>query len=148
MDRPNSAGKIPWLPTLLLAWNIFDAALHIAVDMAEPLRIAGNIIGIIAAVIALVGYAKAISPRILGLAAIAIVALNTAHSAQHGFGPSMLVFVGASVFLLLRWAQVKSAQASAESDEAADGFALRVWVSLAIALGGVALVAIVGLPAN
>ena len=148
MERSNGVRQIPWLPTLLLAWNILDAAVHIAVDMVEPLRVAGNIVGIIAAVIALVGFANAVSPRILGLAAIAIVALNTAHSAEHGFGPPMLVFIGASVFLLLRWAQVKSAQAKTESDEPAYPFVLRWWLSLAIALGAAALVAIIGLPAN
>ncbi len=148
MERSKSVRKIPWLPILLLAWNILDAAVHIAGDRAEPLRIAGNIVAIAAAVIVLLGFAQAMSPRILSLSAIAILALNTAHSAEHGFGPPMLVFIGLSVFLLLRWAQVQSAQANAESDQAAGSFALRWWLSLAICLGGVALVAISGLPVN
>ena len=148
MEKSNGARRIPWLPMLLLAWNIIDAAVHIRGGMAEPLRIAGNIVAIIAAGMALVGCAKAISPRMLALAAIATVALNTAHAAQHGFGPPMLVFVGASVFLLLRWAQVKSGQARAENDDAGDLLALRWWVSLAIAVVGVALVAISGLSVN
>ena len=41
------AGRIP---AVLVGWNMFDALLHIAIDMAEPLRITGNIIAIFVAV--------------------------------------------------------------------------------------------------
>ena len=41
------AGRIP---AVLVGWNMFDALLHIAIDMAEPLRITGNIISVLVAV--------------------------------------------------------------------------------------------------
>ena len=92
---------------------MIDIAVHIRADMVEPLRIAGNILGPAAAVIVLLGVGKAYAPHILGLAAIGVVALNAAHVSARGFGTPMLVFVGVSVLLLLRLAQVSLRQANA-----------------------------------
>jgi hypothetical protein len=43
--------KIQWLPILLIAWNLFDIAVHIAVDMVEVLRVSGNVLAIAVAVL-------------------------------------------------------------------------------------------------
>ena len=44
----NKVVKAGRIPAVLVGWNIFDALLHVAIDMAEPLRITGNIIAICA----------------------------------------------------------------------------------------------------
>ena len=92
MKTENTGRHIQWLPTLIIVWNMIDLVLHVAVDMAEPLRISGNIVGIAAALIVLLGYAKSYAPHILGLAAVVVVVLNTVHSSEHGFAIPMLVF--------------------------------------------------------
>ena len=43
----NKVVKAGRIPAVLIGWNIFDALLHVAIDMAEPLRITGNIIAIL-----------------------------------------------------------------------------------------------------
>lgn len=80
MQTQNIDHKITWLPTLLIAWNLFDLVLHVAIDMAEPLRITGNIVAIAAALIVLLGYAKSNAPYTLGGAAVVVVAVNTVHA--------------------------------------------------------------------
>lgn len=124
--------------TLLIAWNLIDIAVHIAVNEVEPLRITGNIVGMAAALIVLVGGARAYAPYILGLAATIVVGLNTAESFRDGYMPPMLVFVGVSVFLLLRLAQVKPVEAAAVR------VSQRWWAALIVTLIGVALVIIGG----
>ena len=109
-----------------------------AVDRVEPLRVTGNIVGIAAALIVLVGVARAYAPYILGLAAAIVVGLNTAESFRDGYMPPMLVFVGVSVFLLLRLAQVKPVEAAAVR------VYQRWWVALAATLIGVAIVILGG----
>ena len=76
MKTENTDQKIQWLPILLIAWNIFDIVLHIAIDRVEPLRVTGNIVGIAAALIVLLGFAKLVAPYILGLAATVVVVFN------------------------------------------------------------------------
>ncbi|MEL6306820.1 MAG: hypothetical protein AAFQ52_01695 [Chloroflexota bacterium] len=61
MATQNTSRNIQWIPILLIVWNLLDIAVHIAVDMVEPLRITGNIVGLIAAVIVLMGLVKSIS---------------------------------------------------------------------------------------
>ena len=68
------AGRIP---AVLVGWNMFDALLHIAIDMAEPLRITGNIISVLVAVAILQGAHKKLSFTLLLIAFISTVALNT-----------------------------------------------------------------------
>ncbi len=116
MKTQNKEHKIQRLPSLLIAWHMFDIAVHVAVDMVEPLRITGNIVGIAAALIVLLGFAKTYAPYILGGAAIAVVAVNTVFASENGFAIPMLIFIGVSLFLLLRWAQVKLAEANSERE--------------------------------
>jgi hypothetical protein len=106
--------RFQWLPALFILWNIIDIAVHVALNMAEPLRITGNIVGIAAALVVWFGLAKPFAPHILGGAAIVVVVLNGIHSAGHGYFAAehayivpTLVFIGIALFLMLRWAQVK-----------------------------------------
>jgi hypothetical protein len=50
--------RFQWLPTLIILWNVIDIAVHVGLNMAEPWRIAGNIVGIVAALIVFFGMAK------------------------------------------------------------------------------------------
>lgn len=148
METQNVGRRIQWLPTLLIVWNILDIAIHIALNMVEPLRITGNIVGIAAALIVLFGLARAYAPYTLGGAAAVVVGVNMLESFQHGFLLPMLVFVGISVFLLLRWAQVKALAVNAEAEDSGSRFYLRLWVALPVTLVGVAIVAFIGQPAD
>ena len=122
-----------------------DIGLHVAVDMVEPLRITGNIVGIVATLIILLGIARSYALYILGFTGIAIVAVNTLFSSENGFAILMLVFIGVSLFLLLRWAQIKSAEANSEGENASGRFYHRWWVALPASLFGVAIVLLTGL---
>ena len=140
METQNTTRKIQWLPILLIIWNIIDIVVHIAVDMVEPIRIAGNIIGLAAAAIVLLGLVKSYQPILLGLVTIAIVVLNSVESALHGFLVPMLIFVGVSVLLLARMTQVAYAEASAGNTNEKRPLYLRWWISLPITLVGIAAV--------
>jgi hypothetical protein len=134
LNTQNSDRKIQWLPILLIGWSMFDLVLHVAIDMAEPLRIAGNIVGIAAALIVLLGNARAYAPQILAGAAAVVVVVNAIHASQHGFAIPMLVFIGVALFLLIRWAQLTLMEANPESEHADGRFYLRWWVALLITL--------------
>lgn len=144
MEAQNTTRKIQWLPILLIIWNILDIVVHIAVDMVEPLRISGNIVGLVAAAIVLLGLLKPYQPYLLGLAAIVVVILNTIESALHGYLVPMLIFVGVSVIILILMTQ--NAIANVESEGEKRPFYLRWLASIPITLVGIAIVALVGEP--
>lgn len=123
------------LSILAIALNVFDIVIHVRADLAEPLRITGNVVTIAAALVVMIGVANAVAPQILGGSAAAVFILNTFHSFQHGFGPPMLVFVGATLFMLLRLWQMQSSETE---------FYHRWWAALLISLVGVAIVAVAG----
>jgi hypothetical protein len=148
MKSENKKRKFQWLPTLIILWNIIDIVVHVAIGLAEPWRIAGNIVGIATALIVLFGLAKPYAPQILGGAAAMVVILNSIHSFEHGFAIPMLVFIGVALFLLLRWAQVKLAQANSESENADGRFYHRWWVAFLASLVGVAIVVLSGMSAD
>ena len=130
--------KIQWLPTLLIVWNLIDIVVHVSLNMAEPLRITGNIVGIAAALMVLLGIAKPYAPHILGGAAVVVVVVNALHAAAHGFGIPMLVFIGFTLFLLLRWTQVILAKGVDQN------FYYRWWMALVAALVGVGIITLSG----
>ena len=135
METENTNRKFQWLPILLIAWNLFDIFVHVRADMVEPLRVTGNVVGIVAGLIVLFGVAKAAAPQILGGSATAVFILNTFHSFQHGWGPAMLAFVGLTLFMLLRLWQMQSSGTEVYH---------RWWVALLISLVGVAILAVAG----
>jgi hypothetical protein len=134
--------KIQWLPTLLIVWNLIDIIVHVAIGMAEPLRIGGNIVGIVATLVVWFGLAKPYAPHILGGSAVVVVVLNAIHASQNGSAIPMLLFIGVAVFLLLRWAQVFLA---GDGDQR---FYHRWWAALAAAVIGAAIVFLVGMTAD
>jgi hypothetical protein len=144
MTNRNIVQRIQWLPTLIILWNIIDIMVHVALGMAEPLRIAGNIVGIVAALIVWFGLAKPYAPHILGGAAAVVVVLSVIHAAGHGYFIPTVVFIGVALFLLLRWAQVKALEANTESEDAVIRFYHRWWIALLAALVGVGIVTLSG----
>ena len=139
MNIENQKVKIQWLPTLLIVWNLIDIVVHVALNMAEPLRITGNIVGIVVAVIVMLRLAEPYAPYILGGAAVVVIVLNTIHSFMQGVVLPMLVFIGVAVFLLLRSAQVIQAK------DAEQRFYHRWWMALIAAVIGAAIVFLIGM---
>jgi hypothetical protein len=135
MKTGNASRKIQWLPILLISWSIFDIVLHVMLDMAEPLRIAGNVAALVAAVVVLLGLARAYAAHVLGLAAALVIGFNLWESVLHGFLWPSLIFIGVSLYLLVRLIQAELSKAhSAESNNAATPFYLRSWVAIPITL--------------
>lgn len=148
MDTPKRSGGLLWLPIALLAWNGFDVVAHVAVDLVEPLRIAGNVVAAAAALVVLLRVAGRYAPHLLSLAAALVLGLNAAESFLHGYLPPMLVFVGVTVLLLLLSARAAAARADARPKAQRPPWHLRWWASLAATLVGVAVVALVGQPTS
>jgi haloalkane dehalogenase len=136
--------KTQWLPILLIVWNLIDIAVHIAVDMVEVLRVSGNVLAIAAAVVVLTGVTKTWAHDVLVGSAIVVVILNSIFSAQNGFLAPVLVFVGVTVFLLIRWAQIKRLEKDAAAGEVNVRFYHRWWMALALTFGGILIVALAG----
>lgn len=141
MKTENKKQRFQWLPILIILWNIFDIAVHIAVDMVEPLRVSGNIVGIVAALIVWLRLTKPYTPHILGGAAIVVVVLNVIHSVAHGWIVPSFVFIGVSLILLLLWAQKLYRETNPEGK---NPVYLRWWTAIIATLVGIAIIALVG----
>ena len=135
------AGRIP---AVLIGWNMFDAILHIAIDMAEPLRIAGNTIAVLVAVAILLGAPKKLSFSLLLAAFISTVALNTVHVSENDFAIPMLIFVGLSLYLLLRWAQIFKIEDLKIRESKKQKYFHKRWFAVAFSIFGVLVVLAVG----
>ena len=135
------AGRIP---AVLVGWNMFDALLHIAIDMAEPLRITGNIIAVLVAVAILQGAPKKLSFTLLLIAFISTVALNTVHVSENDFAIPMLIFVGLSLYLLLRWAQIFKIEDLKIRESKKQKYFHKRWFAVAFSIFGVLVVLAVG----
>ena len=135
------AGRIP---AVLIGWNMFDAILHIAIDMAEPLRIAGNTIAILVAISILLGAPKKLSFPLLLVAFISTVALNTFHVSENDFAIPMLIFIGLSLYLLLRWAQIFKIRDLKIRESEKQKYFYKRWFAVALSIFGVLVVLTVG----
>ena len=135
------AGRIP---AVLVGWNMFDALLHIAIDMAEPLRITGNIIAVLVAVAILQGAPKKLSFPLLLVAFISTVALNTFHVSENDFAIPMLIFIGLSLYLLLRWAQIFKIEDLKIRESEKQKYFYKRWFAVALSIFGVLVVLNVG----
>lgn len=145
METKNTSRTLPWLAILIIAWNLFDIALHVFVELVEPLRVAGNVAAIAAAVIVLSGLARNYAPHVLGLTAALFIGFNVVESILHGFFVPSLVFISISVFLLLRWTQGEWHKANpSANDEAGNPIYLRWWAAILVTLIGVAIIPLVG----
>lgn len=135
------AGRIP---AVLIGWNMFDAILHIAIDMAEPLRIAGNTIAILVAISILLGAPKKLSFPLLLVAFISTIALNTFHVSENDFAIPMLIFIGLSLYLLLRWAQIFKIEDLKIRESEKQKYFYKRWFAVALSIFGVLVVLTVG----
>ena len=141
VNKVLKAGRIP---AVLVGWNIFDALLHVAIGMAEPLRITGNIIAIFVAVAILIGAPKKLSSILLLAASISIVALNTVHVNEHDFAIPMLIFIGLSLYLLLRWAQILKIEDLKIREPKKQKYFHKLWFAVLLSIFGVLVVLAVG----
>lgn len=140
----NKVLKAIRIPAVLVGWNIFDALLHVAIGMAEPLRITGNIIAIFVAVAILIGAPKKLSSILLLAASISIVALNTVHVNEHDFAIPMLIFIGLSLYLLLRWAQILKIEDLKIREPKKQKYFHKRWFTVALSIFGVLVVLAAG----
>ena len=141
VNKVIKAGRIP---AVLVGWNMFDALLHVAIDMAEPLRITGNIIAIVVAVAILLGAPKKLSFSLLLAAFISTVALNTVHVSENDFAVPMLIFIGLSLYLLLRWAQIFRIKDFEIREPKKQKYFYKRWFTIVLSVFGVLVVLAVG----
>ena len=140
----NKVIKSGRIPVVLVGWNMFDAILHIAIDMAEPLRLAGNTIAILVAITILLGAPKKLSFPLLLVAFISTVALNTVHVSENSFAIPMLVFIGLSLYLLLRLAQISKIEDLKIRESEKQKYFHKRWFAVVLSLFGVLVVLAVG----
>ena len=140
----NKVIKSGRIPAVLVGWNTFDALLHIAIDMAEPLRITGNVIAILVAVAILLGAPKKLSFSLLLVSFISTVALNTVHVSENSFAIPMLVFIGLSLYLLLRLAQISKIEDLKIRESEKQKYFHKRWFAVVLSLFGVLVVLAVG----
>ena len=140
----NKVIKSGRIPAVLVGWNMFDAILHIAIDMAEPMRIAGNTIAILVAITILLGAPKKLSFPLLLVAFISTVALNTVHVSENSFAIPMLVFIGLSLYLLLRLAQISKIEDLKIRESEKQKYFHKRWFAVVLSLFGVLVVLAVG----
>ncbi len=141
VNKVIKAGRIP---AVLVGWNMFDALLHVTIDMAEPLRITGNIIAIVVAVAILLGAPKKLSFSLLLAAFISTVALNTVHVRENDFAVPMLIFIGLSLYLLLRWAQIFKIKDFEIREPKKQKYFYKRWFTIVLSVFGVLVVLAVG----
>ena len=141
VDKFIKAGRIP---AVLVGWNMIDALLHVAIDMAEPLRITGNIIAIVVAVAILLGAPKKLSFILLLTAFISTVALNTVHVSENDFAVPMLIFIGLSLYLLLRWAQIFKVKDFEIREPKKQKYFYKRWFAVVLSVLGILVVLAVG----
>ena len=141
VDKFIKAGRIP---AVLVGWNMIDTLLHVAIDMAEPLRITGNIIAIVVAVAILLGAPKKLSFILLLTAFISTVALNTVHVSENDFAVPMLIFIGLSLYLLLRWAQIFKVKDFEIREPKKQKYFYKRWFAVVLSVLGILVVLAVG----
>ena len=143
METANTGRNLPWLAILIIGWNTFDIVLHVYVELVEPLRVAGNVAAIAAAVIVLLGLARDYAPHVLGLATVIFIGLNITHAIANGFFVPSLVFISVSVLLLSLWTQGewRKANLAANTD---NPIYVRWWAAIVITVIAVAIIPLVG----
>ena len=133
------------IPVFLVGWNLFDTILHIAIDRAEPLRITANMIPILVSVAILLGASKKLSFSLLLVSFISTVTLNVVHVSEHDFAIPMLIFIGLSLYLLLRWAQILKIKDFELSESNEQKYFHKRWFAVVVSVFGALVVLAVGL---
>lgn len=101
MEQPRSLSTLARALSIAVGvLNVGDIALHIAIDDVEPLRVAGNIVVIVAAFVILLWprARRLITPII---AAVVNLALNLIFIALEGIGPLGAILIAATTLLLV-----------------------------------------------
>lgn len=148
--------KIQWLPIIIIVWNLIDIAVHVAVDMVEVLRVSGNVLAIAVTVVVLnVSTKKWTHDVLLGSAGVVVILnsifllKNGTFMVENGFLVPMLVFVGVTVFLLIRWAQVKRLEymvaVLANGEELDIRFYHQWWMAFVLTIIGILITALFGI---
>lgn len=122
-DPPPRSRTARWLDTgrstmvVAAVWSVFDALLHVAIDMVEPPRIGGNIAVVAAAIVVHLIPRRRVSALVVGLAGGVVVGLNAA------FMPNevevlipTLVFIGVALGLSA-WAMWRFVRQPVEGQE-------------------------------
>ncbi|MBT8198776.1 MAG: phospholipase [Acidimicrobiia bacterium] len=138
-----------WLRTgrstmlVVAGWNLFDALLHVVVDMVEPPRIGGNLAVPAAAAVAYLVASPLLAAFAATLAGGAVLGLNLAWVVNEG-GIAAPAFVFIAVTLvLLGWAVRRFLQEAPDAArDAAQSWHARTWVRATVAV-----VAMVGMAA-
>ncbi len=104
------------LAVALIAWNVLDIVLHIAVDQVEPLRIAGNIVAVVAgAVIGWTGISDTAKAGVAGVGIAGVLGLNVAWGFAEGkWWPPIATILITGTLLLLSRSTSLSANAAAK----------------------------------
>ncbi len=127
--------NIQWLPILLIVWNIIDIVVHVATDLVEPLRIAGNVAALAAAGIVLLGLVKGSPYHVLIIGALLVVGFNLWESLLNNFLWPSLIFIFVSVLLLVLWAQDEYEKENMTTNSEGDTpLYLRWWMAIPVAL--------------
>lgn len=83
----------------LLAVNIFDVVIHVAIDQVEPLRVTSNVVVIVTSILML-ALPRARSPWLAGVVGLVYLALNLTFIALDGIGPLGVILIVVTVGLL------------------------------------------------
>lgn len=144
MDSNKSRVAMRWLAALLIVWNVLDIVVHLALNLLEPWRLAGNIVAIAATLIVVFGIARRYHALVLVAAAVVVVLFNGINSVLDGWLAPSFVFIGVTVLLLLLWAQRLQRASSSTSEGERSPFYLRWWAALLVTIVGLGAIAIVG----
>ena len=90
------------------------------------------------------GAPKKLSFTLLLIAFISTVALNTVHVSENDFAIPMLIFVGLSLYLLLRWAQIFKIEDLKIRESKKQKYFHKRWFAVAFSIFGVLVVLAVG----
>ena len=71
----------------LILLNVFDVVLHVAIDRAEPIRITGNTLIILAAAFSIFSTSISNGRRAVAVGLIGYIGLNAWFVLQSGIGP-------------------------------------------------------------
>lgn len=93
------------LAGLLVALNVFDIVVHVATDQVEPLRIAGNVVVLVAS-LALLFVASARRAWVPAVAGGVSLALNAVFIALNGIGVAGAVLVAVTTVLCIALAVI------------------------------------------
>lgn len=128
----------------LIVWNIIDVGLHIGINMAEPLRLMGNALGLFAGILILIKVSKVVIGYFLGISIFAVTVLNLIHSTNHGYVVPMLVFIGVSQFLLLVLLQRHIPEESIVNKSSKYKLITKWWFSLIVSICLIVVIMIPG----